>query len=183
MIAYFNYTNRMTHGLGMQPNEYYFGRNRLPDPVTIFVILIGAVVFGYFLAITGAPYEIASWIGGLPLPPLAILAVILALYLVLGCVLDSLAMIVLTVPIIFPITQHLGFDPIWFGVLTVITIELGLITPPIGLNVFVIKSMETNLKLGQVFKAILPFIVMDIFRLVLLVAFPILVLWLPNSMG
>lgn len=149
----------------------------------IFVILIGAVIFGYFLAITGAPFAIASWIGELPLPPLAILAIILLLYLVLGCVLDSLAMIVLTVPIIFPITQHLGFDPIWFGVLTVITIELGLITPPIGLNVFVIKSMETNLKLSRVFKALLPFIAMDVARLVLLVAFPILVLWLPNSMS
>jgi len=91
-------------------------------------------------------------------------------------------MIVLTVPIIFPVTQQMGYDPIWFGVLTVITIEMGLITPPIGLNVFVIKSMERNLRLGQVFASIVPFIAMDLFRLALLVAFPILVLWLPNSM-
>ena len=148
----------------------------------IFMILIGAVIFGYFLAITGAPYAIATWISNLPLSPLAVLVVILALYLVLGCFLDSLAMIVLTVPIIFPVTQQMGYDPIWFGVLTVITIEMGLITPPIGLNVFVIKSMERNLRLGQVFASIVPFIAMDLFRLALLVAFPILVLWLPNSM-
>lgn len=149
----------------------------------IFMILIGAVIFGYFLAITGAPYAIATWISGLPLGPTAILAIILMLYLILGCFLDSLAMIVLTVPILFPITQQMGYDPIWFGILTVITIELGLITPPIGLNVFVIKSIERELKLGQVFVAILPFIAMDILRLVILAAFPALVLWLPNLMA
>lgn len=149
----------------------------------IFMILIGAVIFGYFLAITGAPYAIASWISGLSIGPLGTLILILAVYLVLGCFLDSLAMIVLTVPILFPVTQQMGFDPIWFGVLTVITIELGLITPPIGLNVFVIKSMERSLPLGKVFAALLPFIAMDIARLALLVAFPALILWLPNSMG
>ncbi|MEM6462019.1 MAG: TRAP transporter large permease [Pseudomonadota bacterium] len=149
----------------------------------IFVILIGAVVFGYFLAITGAPHTIAGWIGELDLPPLAILGLILVGYLILGCFLDSLAMIVLTVPIIFPIVQNLGFDPIWFGILVVITIELGLITPPIGLNVFVIKSIEPDLSLGSIYKGVLPFIGMDIIRLALLVAFPWLVLALPNSMG
>lgn len=148
----------------------------------IFVILIGAVVFGYFLAITGAPHAIANWIAGLPFSPTVTLIIILFLYLLLGCVLDSLAMIVLTVPIIFPVTQQLGYDPIWVCILIVITIELGLITPPIGLNVFVIKSMEPELRLGNVFAALLPFIAMDILRLALLVAFPVLVLWLPNSM-
>ncbi|MEJ8572574.1 TRAP transporter large permease [Microbaculum marinum] len=149
---------------------------------SIFLILIGAVMFGYFLAVTGAPHMIAGWIGTLDLPPLVILALILFGYLILGCFLDSLAMIVLTVPIIFPIIQHLGFDPIWFGVLVVITIELGLITPPVGLNVFVIKSMETSLPLGAIYRGVLPFVGMEILRLALLTAFPWLVLALPNSM-
>lgn len=149
---------------------------------SIFMILIGAVVFGYFLAITGAPAAIAEWVAGLPLPPRGTLVLILLIYLVLGCFLDSLAMIVLTVPILFPVTQQLGIDPIWFGVLVVITIELGLITPPIGLNVFVIKSIHRELDLGSAFRAIVPFIIMDVVRLALLVAFPTLVLLLPNSM-
>lgn len=149
----------------------------------IFVILIGAVIFGYFLAITGAPYAIVNWIAELPFSPTVTLIIILFLYLLLGCVLDSLAMIVLTVPIIFPVTQQLGYDPIWVCILIVITIELGLITPPIGLNVFVIKSMEPSLHLSQVFASVAPYIAMDIARLALLVAFPWLVLWLPNTMG
>jgi C4-dicarboxylate transporter, DctM subunit len=150
---------------------------------TIFVILIGAVVFGYFLAITGAPAMIATAIVNLGLPPLATLVLILGGYLVLGCFLDSLAMIVLTVPIIYPVVTGLGFDPIWFGVLLVITIELGLITPPVGLNVFVIKSMQSDLTLSQIFKGVVPFVLMDVVRLGLLVAFPWLVLALPRSMG
>lgn len=150
---------------------------------SIFVILIGAVVFGYFLAITGAPAMIADGIGGLGLAPVPTLAVILLGYLILGCFLDSLAMIVLTVPIIYPIIVGLGFDPILFGVLLVITIELGLITPPVGLNVFVIKSMQRDLPLGSIFKGVLPFVAMDIVRLATLVAFPWLILALPNSMG
>lgn len=149
----------------------------------IFVILIGAVIFGYFLAITGAPYAIATWISDLPFNPTVTLIIILLIYLVLGCVLDSLAMIVLTVPIIFPVTQELGYDPIWVCILIVITIELGLVTPPIGLNVFVIKSMEPKLPLGRVFLSILPFIAMDLLRLGLLVAFPSLILWLPGTMS
>lgn len=149
---------------------------------SIFVILIGAVIFGYFLAITGAPAAIADWAAGLSLPPLAILAVILLIYVVLGCFLDSLGMIVLTVPVIFPVVLHLGFDPIWFGVVVVITVELGLITPPIGLNIFVIKSMEPRLSLPQIYRGVLPFIAMDIVRLVVLVLVPWFVLVLPDTM-
>lgn len=148
----------------------------------IFVILIGAIIFGYFLAITGAPNAIAQWTASLSLPPLAILAVILLIYLVLGCFLDSLGMIVLTVPVIFPVILNLGFDPIWFGVLVVIAVELGLITPPIGLNIFVIKGMDPTLSLPRVYRGVLPFIAMDIVRLVVLVLFPWLVLVLPNTM-
>lgn len=149
---------------------------------SIFVILIGAVIFGYFLAVTGATHAIAAWIGGLDLPPLVILALILFGYVILGCFLDSLAMIVLTVPVVFPIIQNLGFDPIWFGVLVVITIELGLITPPVGLNVFVIKSIDPSLRLGSIYRGVIPFVAMDVVRLMLLTAVPWLILALPNSM-
>lgn len=149
---------------------------------SIFLILIGAVIFGYFLAVTGATHAIAGWIGGLDLPPLVILALILFGYVILGCFLDSLAMIVLTVPLVFPIIQNLGFDPIWFGVLVVITIELGLITPPVGLNVFVIKSIDPSLRLGSIYRGVIPFVAMDVVRLALLTAVPWLILALPNSM-
>ena len=104
----------------------------------------------------------------------------LALYLLLGCVLDTLAMLVLTVPITFPIAMNLGFDPIWFGIIIVMTIELGLITPPIGMNVFVIRSVAQDVSLGTVFKGALPFVAVDILRLAVLAAFPALTLFLPD---
>jgi len=101
---------------------------------------------------------------------------------VLGCLMDAMAMIILTVPIIFPVIKELGFDPIWFGVIIVMTVELGLIHPPVGMNIFVIKSVVEDVKISTVFYGVLPFIVTDILRLVLLIAFPIIALWLPSRM-
>jgi len=100
----------------------------------------------------------------------------------MGCILDAMAMIILLVPIVFPIVTQLGFDPIWFGVIIVMTVELGLITPPVGMNVFVINSIARDISLTKIFKGVLPFVGADILRLVLLVAFPALVLWLPQTM-
>ncbi|MEP6723088.1 MAG: TRAP transporter large permease subunit, partial [Variovorax sp.] len=105
------------------------------------------------------------------------------MYLVLGCLMDAMAMIILTVPIIFPVIVALGFDPIWFGVIIVMTVELGLIHPPVGMNVFVIKSVVKDVSFTTIFKGVLPFIVTDILRLVILIAFPIIALWLPTKMG
>jgi len=101
---------------------------------------------------------------------------------VLGCLLDSLAMVIITVPIIFPVIIHLGFNPIWFGVIIVMTVELGLIHPPVGMIVFVIKSVVDDVKFTTIFKGVLPFIVTDLIRLVILIAFPIIALWLPSRM-
>ena len=107
----------------------------------------------------------------------------MVMYLVLGCLMDAMAMIILTVPIIFPVVTALGFDPIWFGVIIVMTVELGLIHPPVGMNVFVIKSVVKDVSFTTVFKGVLPFVATDIVRLIILIAFPIIALWLPARMG
>ena len=104
------------------------------------------------------------------------------MYLVLGCLMDAMAMIILTVPIIFPVITQLGFDPIWFGVIIVMTVELGLIHPPVGMNVFVIKSVVKDVSFTTIFKGVLPFVATDIVRLIILIAFPIIALYLPTRM-
>jgi TRAP-type C4-dicarboxylate transport system permease large subunit len=104
------------------------------------------------------------------------------MYLLLGCLMDALAMIILTIPIIFPVITALGFDPIWFGVIIVMTVELGLIHPPVGMNVFVIKSVVQDVKFSTIFYGVLPFIATDLVRLVILIAFPILATYLPSRM-
>jgi C4-dicarboxylate transporter, DctM subunit len=111
-----------------------------------------------------------------------VLVVIMIMYLVLGCLMDALAIVILTVPIIFPVIIQLGFDPIWFGVLIVMTVELGLIHPPVGMNIFVIKSVIEDVKISTIFYGVMPFIVTDLLRLALLIAFPVIALWLPSQM-
>jgi len=106
----------------------------------------------------------------------------MVMYVVLGCLMDALAMVILTVPIIFPVIKELGFDPIWFGVIIVMTVELGLIHPPVGMIVFVIKSVIQDINFSTIFAGVLPFIVTDLVRLVILIAFPIIALWLPSRM-
>ena len=110
------------------------------------------------------------------------LGLILLMYLVLGCLMDAMAMIILTVPIIFPVITALGFDPIWFGVIIVMTVELGLIHPPVGMNVFVIKSVVGDVKFSTIFAGVVPFIITDLIRLAILVFFPIIAVWLPGRM-
>ncbi len=107
----------------------------------------------------------------------------MVMYLVLGCLMDAMAMIILTVPIIYPVIVHMGFDPIWFGIIIVMTVELGLIHPPVGMNVFVIKSVVKDVSFTTIFKGVLPFVATDLIRLVILIAFPIIALWLPQRMG
>jgi C4-dicarboxylate transporter DctM subunit len=107
---------------------------------------------------------------------------IMLMYLVLGCIMDAMAMIILTIPIIFPVIKTLGFDPVWFGVIIVMTVELGLIHPPVGMNVFVIKSVIHDVKLSTVFYGVMPFVLTDILRLAILITFPILATWLPSHM-
>jgi tripartite ATP-independent transporter DctM subunit len=148
----------------------------------VFTVLIGALLFGYFLTITQTPQKLTAFLTGLGIGRYGVLALIMLMYLVLGCLMDAMAMIILTVPIIFPVIMHLGFDPIWFGVIIVMTVELGLIHPPVGMNVFVIKSVVQDVSFTTIFKGVIPFVLTDIVRLVILIAFPIIALWLPSRM-
>ena len=148
----------------------------------VFTVLIGALLFGYFLTVTQTPQKVTAFLTGLGLGRYGVLALIMLMYLVLGCLMDALAMVILTVPIIFPVIKELGFDPIWFGVIIVMTVELGLIHPPVGMIVFVIKSVIQELNFSTIFAGVLPFIVTDLIRLVILIAFPIIALWLPSRM-
>ena len=149
----------------------------------IFTILIGALLFGYFLTITQTPQKVTEFLTGLGIGKYGVLTLIMLMYLVLGCLMDALAMIILTVPIIFPVIKELGFDPIWFGVIIVMTVELGLIHPPVGMNIFVIKSVIEDAKISTIFYGVLPFIITDLIRLVILILFPLLALWLPQRMA
>ena len=149
----------------------------------VFTVLIGALLFGYFLTITQVPQKLMEMLTGMGVGRYGILAMIMVMYLVLGCLMDAMAMIILTVPIIFPVIVQLGFDPIWFGVIIVMTVELGLIHPPVGMNVFVIKSVVKDVSFTTIFKGVIPFVVTDLIRLVILICFPIIALWLPSKMG
>jgi C4-dicarboxylate transporter DctM subunit len=148
----------------------------------VFTVLIGALLFGYFLTVTQTPQKVTEFLTGLGLGRYGVLALIMLMYLVLGCLMDALAMIILTIPIVFPVIIHLGFDPIWFGIIIVMTVELGLIHPPVGMIVFVIKSVVDDVSFATIFRGVLPFIITDLIRLVILIAFPVLATWLPSHM-
>jgi tripartite ATP-independent transporter DctM subunit len=148
----------------------------------VFTVLIGAILFGYFLTITQVPQKIVAFFTELDIGAYGVLVLIMLMYLVLGCLMDAMAMIILTVPIIFPVITHLGFDPIWFGVIIVMTVELGLIHPPVGMNVFVIKSVVKDVSFTTIFTGVLPFIATDLLRLAILIIFPIIATWLPSRM-
>jgi tripartite ATP-independent transporter DctM subunit len=148
----------------------------------VFTVLIGALIFGYFLTMTQTPQKLTGFLTELGLGPYGVLALIMLMYLVLGCLMDAMAMIILTVPIIFPVIVQLGFDPIWFGIIIVMTVELGLIHPPVGMNVFVIKSVVHDVSFTTIFKGVIPFVVTDLLRLLILIAFPMIALWLPGRM-
>lgn len=144
----------------------------------VFFMLLGAEALGYFISVSRLSYTLATWIGGLAVSPMIVLLCILAMYFLLGLFMDALAMLVITIPVVYPIILSLGFDPVWFGIIAVLTVELGLITPPMGLNIFVIKAMAPHIKLSDMFRGVAPFIVSDLLRLVILVAFPVLSLFL-----
>ena len=148
----------------------------------IFAILIGATIFSSFLALSRLPVELADWIGALPVSRYCVLGIILILYFILGCLMDILAMIVLTIPIFFPVIMHLGFDPIWFGVIVVIVMEQGLITPPIGMNVFVLHGIAKNIPMYTIFRGIVPFLLAMWILLLILIVFPEIALYLPSAM-
>jgi tripartite ATP-independent transporter DctM subunit len=148
----------------------------------VFTVLIGALLFGYFLTVTQTPQKVTLFLTSLGLGRYGVLALIMLMYLLLGCLMDALAMVILTVPIMFPVILSLGFDPIWFGVIIVMTVELGLIHPPVGMIVFVIKSVVHDVDFLTIFKGVLPFILTDLLRLAILIAFPMIALFLPSRM-
>ncbi len=148
----------------------------------IFLIIIGADLFGYFMALSQLPLAMANWLIHLHVGALGVLWIILVLYLILGCVMDELAIILLTVPIFFPVVTQLGFDPIWFGVIIVVTVQIGLVSPPVGLNVFVIAGMARDVPMPKIFRGIMPFLAAMIVLLVLLTIWPDLALILPRHM-
>lgn len=146
----------------------------------IFLILIGAILFSAFLSLSGTPALMGEWVVGLSLSPLMTIALIVVIYILLGAFLDTMAMIILSVPIFFPIVMNMGFDPVWFGVLVVLVVELALITPPMGINVFVIKGISNDVPLSQVFLGVLPFCIALLAMIVLVIAMPGVVTFLPE---
>lgn len=145
-------------------------------------MLVGAMIFASFVTVTGIPRELAAYVAGLSVPPLGILVAFLIVYLFLGCIMDAPSMILITMPIFFPVVLSLGFDPVWFGVLSTRMVEIAMITPPIGLNVFIIKGMTKDIPMYTIFKGIFPFLIADICHVAILVAFPQISLFLPNTM-
>jgi tripartite ATP-independent transporter DctM subunit len=146
----------------------------------LLMIFIGAMIFNYFLAVTNLPLHLAQVVTDNMYNRHMVLLVILLMYLLLGCIMDPGSMIILTIPIVFPIVQSLGFDPIWFGVVIVIVAEIGCITPPVGINVFAVKGIAGNVPIGEIFKGIFPFWIADIVRLLIVVLIPQIALFLPN---
>jgi C4-dicarboxylate transporter DctM subunit len=148
----------------------------------VLVIVAGATVFGHFLAVTRIPYLLADWVAALPLPSWAIMGVIVFIYLIGGCFMDSLAMIMLTIPIFYPVALSLGYDPIWFGVVIVLITEMGVITPPVGVNVYVVSGVAKDVPLEVIFKGVLPLLGALIVCNIILIAFPQIALFLPGLM-
>ncbi len=148
----------------------------------IFLIIIGAELFSRFLAVTQLPMHLADLLGGLPWPRHVILLGILLLYVALGCVMDCFAIMILTTPILFPVVKALGFDPIWYGVIMVMVLEIGLITPPVGLNVFVISGVSGGISMNTIFKGIWPFMAAAVLAIGLLIVIPELATFIPSHM-
>jgi C4-dicarboxylate transporter, DctM subunit len=148
----------------------------------LFLIMMGAMIFGYFLSVSQLPTEMASFVGGLSVNRYLILSAILIIILMLGCIMDSMAIVLLTIPVFYPLVIDLGFNPIWFGILVVRVTEMGMITPPVGMNVFVIKGIS-NVPIGTIFRGIVPFLMADVVQLVFLILFPQIVLFIPDLMS
>jgi C4-dicarboxylate transporter, DctM subunit len=149
----------------------------------IFVIIIGAMIFGYFLTVSRVTSELASLIAGFHVSRYVILVGIIVMYMIFGCLMDTMAMVLLTVPIFYPLIITMGFDPIWFGIIMVLISEMGVITPPIGMNVYVVHGIAKEVPMFTIFRGVMPFFIMMILCTVLLIIFPQIALFLPNIMG
>jgi TRAP-type C4-dicarboxylate transport system permease large subunit len=141
------------------------------------------MIFNRFIAVTRLPFGLASFVAGLDLPPLVIMGIIILCYVIGGCFIDALGLILLTVPIFFPLAMSLGFDPIWFGIIITRVTEIALITPPVGMNVYVIKGVAKDVPIGTIFRGIMPFLAADIVEVILLLFIPQIALFLPSFMS
>ncbi len=153
----------------------------------VMMLIAGAVIFGKFLAVTRIPFEIAGWVSELQMAPFLVMAIVIMIYFIGGCFMDALAFVTLTVPIFFPVVMELGYDPIWFGIIIVMVTEMGVITPPVGINVYVVYGvaknvLEQEIPLEKIFKGILPFLIAVIVGVIILIIFPQIILFLPQLM-
>jgi len=146
----------------------------------IFMVLIGALIMNTFIALSTIPMELADLVTGFGLPPVLVIVFIIFIYLILGCLIDTMSMILLTIPIFFPVVTGLGYDPIWFGVVIVLVVEMAMITPPVGMNVYVISGIAKDVPMEVIFRGIIPFVVVEILFVILLIAFPQMALFLPG---
>ena len=149
----------------------------------VMLIVTGALIFGRFIAVTKIPFILSEWLRGLPIPPVATMAAIIFIHFIGGCFMDSFALIVLTIPIVFPVVISLGYDPIWFGIIVIIIAEMGVITPPVGINVFVIRGIAEDVPLEKIFKGVSPFVIALLVCSILLLLFPEIVTYLPKIMS
>jgi C4-dicarboxylate transporter DctM subunit len=148
----------------------------------LFMILIGALVFANYINFTSLPLDLTNFVDQFKVHPLMVVVAICAIYVVLGTAMEELSMVLLTVPIFFPLVTQLGFDPVWFGILIVVIVEIGLISPPVGMNLFVLSSLLPEVPTPTLFRGVIPFVVADIVRLGILIAFPAISLWLPSAL-
>ncbi len=156
-------------------------RDTTKTTAMILLMTAGAVVFGRFMSLSRLPFELASFTGELPLPPLVIMGLIMIVYLVLGCVIDAMALVLLTVPIFYPVvTQALGYDPIWFGVIIILVVGMAVITPPVGMNAYIVKGIAPDIPLEVIFRGIWPFVIAYLICIAILIAFPGIATVLPN---
>jgi TRAP-type C4-dicarboxylate transport system permease large subunit len=146
----------------------------------IFLCLIGALILNGFIAVSTIPMELASLVTSFGLPPPLVMGLIVVVYLILGCFIDTMSMILLTIPVFFPLVKGLGYDPIWFGVIVVLVTEMAMITPPVGMNVWVISGIAKNVPMEVIFKGIVPFVLVEIAFVILLIVFPRIALFLPK---
>ncbi len=146
----------------------------------LFMIVIGATMFANFVVQTRLPNLLIANTNAMELAPLTVMVVIICLNLVLGCFLEGIGMVLITVPVILPVITDYGYDPLWFGIIVVIVVELGLITPPVGMNIFIIQAQTPDVRLGQLYRGVVPFLVAPIVLIILLFGFPQIALWLPD---
>lgn len=146
----------------------------------LYMLIIGALTMSFFMAVTGVPSALASSLGGLPVAPIVVILLLLGVYIVLGMVMDSATVMIITAGAVLPVITGLGYDPIWWGVIMVVIVELGMITPPFGINLFVLKGSQSDTPLPDIYRGVMPFVAADFVKLALLVGFPAIVTWLPS---